>query len=150
MRQVVPWIVSESLLDAREQIATLRVRVRESATYDRAPLTSQMRATFMAMLDEIERDEVANARQSEEERLKRVKQNFESATKQRAAALTEITTAIEWLSDGISRVQKSDVAARNAAREAGMDLPDIRPEIQKLVQAVSAALQPLKTLIDND
>src|SRR5215472_383555 len=71
MRRVAPWILSKSLPDALEQITTLRARVKNASTYDGVPLTTQTRATFMAMLDETELEEVANAREREEERLGR-------------------------------------------------------------------------------
>jgi hypothetical protein len=149
MRPVVPWIVAQSLPDALAQIAALRIRIGEASTYDGVPLTANMRATFMAMLDEIEREEVSNARQLEEERLKRARQTFESALKQRAAALTEIATASDWLADGISKILKSDAAAVEAAREAGMDVPSINGELRKLTQAIADALKPLSAIAES-
>jgi len=146
MRRVAPWILSKSLPDALEQITTLRARVKNASTYDGVPLTTQTRATFMAMLDETELEEVANAREREEERLGRAKHVAEGAIKQRSAALTEIATAIDWLSDGISKVLTNDAAAIDAAREAGVEVPNIKAELQKLAEAGANALKPL-TLI---
>jgi hypothetical protein len=150
MQPVVPWIVAQSHSDALAQIAALRIRIKEASTYDGMPLTSNMRATFMAMLDEIEREEVSKAHQREEERLKRTKQILESALKQRAAALTEIATAAEWLVDGISKVLKSNAAAVEAAREAGMDVPSINGELRKVTQAVVDALKPLTAITEGN
>ena len=105
-----------------------------------------MRATFLAMLDEIEREEVTNARQREDERLRKAKQVAESAIKQRSAALTEIATAIDWLSDGVSKVLKNDAAAVEAAQEAGVEVPNIKAELQRLLQAAANALRPLTAI----
>lgn len=146
MRRVEPWILSVSLPDALEQITTLRARVKAASTYEGVHLTVQMRATFMAMLDEIEREEVTRARQREEERLRRAKHVTEDAIKQRSAALTEIATAIDWLSDGISKVLKNDTAAVDAAKEAGVEVPNIKPELQKLAQAGANALKSLSSI----
>jgi hypothetical protein len=148
MERVEPWIVAVSLDDALAQITELRARIKEAATHDGMALTSQMRANFLAMLDEIERDEVANARQLAEERLKRAKQLLESAVRQRAAALNEIGTATDWLADGISKVIKSNAAAIEAAREAGNDVPDIKGELRRLAQAVADALKPLAAVTE--
>lgn len=146
MNRVIPWIVSKTLSDALEQIAALRNHVNAATTYDGMPLTSQMRATFLAMLDEIERDEVTNARQREDERLQKAKRVAESAIKQRSAALTETATAIDWLSDGVSKVLKNDAAAVEAAREAGVEVPNIKAELLRLAQAGANALRPLTAI----
>jgi hypothetical protein len=143
MDRVEPWIVSKTLADALEQIRVLRIRVKEATTYDGAPLTSPMRASFLTMLDEIERNEVISARQREEERLRRAKQRAEIAIKQRSAALTEIATAIDWLTDGVSKLLKNDIAAVDAAREAGTEVPNIKSELQKLAQAGADAIRSL-------
>lgn len=146
MHRVEPWIVSQTLSNALKQIAALRQRVNEAATYEGLPFTSQMRATFLAMLDEIEREEVINTRQRDEERLRRAKQVTESAIKQRSAALTEIATAIDWLSDGVSKVLKNDAAAVEAAREAGVEVPNIKAELLRLAQVGANALRPLTAI----
>ncbi len=102
------------------------------------------------MLDKIERNDVINARRREDERLRRAKHAAKSAIKQRSAALTQIATAIDWLSDGVSRILKNDAAAAEAAQEAGVEVPNIKGELQKLAQAGANALRPLAALHDGD
>ena len=145
--QAIPWILSESLSDALAQIADLRKRIKDATMYDGGLLTAKVCEAFLAMLDEIERDEVINARLKEEDRVKRAKQRLESAIKQRATALVEMATAIDWLTDGISKLLKSHAAAVDAGREVGTDAPDIRTELQKLAQSITDALKPLSGIV---
>jgi dsRNA-specific ribonuclease len=147
---VTPLIVSDSLPEALAQIAELRNRLKGASTYNGQPLTPKMRDKLMATLDAMERDETKNARHREEERLSCAKETLDGAIKQRTAALTVATTAADWLADAIAKITSSHAAAVDAARAVGTELPDIKPNLQKLAQAIADALRPLAAITEGN
>lgn len=148
MQLFKPLIISDSLPDALAQIGQLRDRLRVAYTYNGRPLTEKMRVRLLAMLDEMEQEEIRSARDREQERLGRAKERLDVAIMQRASGMTEAANAAQSLAASVTKIATSHVLALDAAREVGSELPDIKGELQKLAQAAADALKPLSAIID--
>jgi len=150
MQHFKPLIISDSLPDALAQIGQLRERLKVAYTYNGRPLTPKTRTKLLAMLDDMEQDEIKHAREREQERLSRAKEKFELAIVERATSLTEAASVTQALAVSVSRIASSHALALEAAREAGSELPDIRADLQKLAQTAADALKPLSAIIDGN
>jgi hypothetical protein len=150
MQHFKPLIISDSLPDALAQIGQLRERLKVAYTYNGRPLTPKTRTKLLAMLDDMEQDEIKHAREREQERLSRAKEKFELAIVERATSLTEAASVTQALAVSVSRIASSHALALEAAREAGSELPDIRADLQKLAQTAADALKPLLAIIDGN
>jgi len=148
MQLFKPLIISDSLPDALAQIEQLRERLKVAYTYNGRPLTPKMRAKLLAMLDDMEQEEIKHAREHEQERLTRAREKFEVTIMQRANGLTEAANAAQNLAASVSKITSSHALALDAAREIGSDLPDIKADLQKLAQTAADALKPLSVIID--
>lgn len=150
MQHFKPLIISDSLPDALAQIGQLRERLKVAYTYNGRPLTPKTRTKLLAMLDDMEQDEIKHAREREQERLSRAKEKFELAIVERATSLTEAASVTQALAVSVSRIASSHALALEAAHEAGSELPDIRADLQKLAQTAADALKPLSAIIDGN
>src|SRR5690348_1220617 len=150
MQHFKPLIISDSLPDALAQIGQLRERLKVAYTYNGRPLTPKTRTKLLAMLDDMEQDEIKHAREREQERLSRAKEKLELAIVERATSLTEAASVTQALAVSVSRIASSHALALEAAREAGSELPDIRADLQKLAQTAADALKPLLAIIDGN
>ena len=148
MQLVKPLIISDSLPDALAQIGQLRDRLKVAYTYNGRPLTEKMRTKLLATLDEMEQDEIRNARAREQERQTRAKEKLDVAVMQRTSGLTEAASAAQSLAAGVTKIANSHALALDAAHEVGTELPDIKGDLQKLAQAAADALKPLSVIID--
>lgn len=148
MQLVRPLIISDSLPDALAQIGQLRERLKVAYTYNGRPLTPKTRAKLLAMLDDMEQDEIKHAREREQERLTRAKERLELAVIERTTSLAEATNAAHSLAASVSRFTSAHALALEAAREVGAELPDTKADIQKLAQTAADALKALSVIID--
>lgn len=150
MQLFKPLIISDSLPDALAQIGQMRERLKVAYTYNGRPLTPKTRAKLLAMLDDMEQDEIKHAREREQERLARAKERLELAIIERSASLAEATNAAQGLAASVSRFRSAHTRALEAAREVGSELPDTKADLQKLAQTAADALKPLSVITDGE
>lgn len=145
---IKPLIVSDSLPEALAQIHDLRERLKVALTYNGKTLTEKIRVKLLATLDEMEREEIKHARDREQERLSRAKENFESAMNQRALALADANAAVARLANSVAQIVAGHAAATGAAKDAGAEPSNIKPDLQRLAQLVADALKPLAAMTE--
>jgi len=149
MQLFKPLIISDSLPDALAQIGQLRERLKVAYTYNGRPLTPKMRVKLLAMLEDMEQDEIKHAQEREQERLIRAKEKLELAIIERTAGLIAAANAVKTLAENVSKIASVHAVAIDVAREASSELPDIKADLQKLAQTAADALKPLSAIIDS-